>query len=197
VDSSGHPINYGPNGYGTGPCGAPGETVCGIRGIFSGNLATSPPNLGGGTAAGIVSGAGIIMPGELDCPTCLNHMIHVMATIGLANATTCNAFPVGKTGDGRGTLPHAILCEGGILQYTGDWTQLDPATHSAAVIALARALQLYGGMITDRGGTNSSPDSVSFYSDYNTVPSTKGIGDLLQHLAVFYGTARLTGETAP
>ena len=197
VDSSGHPINFGVNGYGTGVCGGAGQTVCGIRGIFSGNLATSAPNLGGSTAAGIVSGAGVIVPGELECPTCLNHMIQVLGTSQLVNATTCNAFPVGKNGDGGGTLPHAVLCEGGILQYTGDWTQLDPATHSTAVIALARALQLYGGMMTDQVGTSSSPDHVTFYADYDTAPNTTGIGDLMLHLAVFYGTTTLTGEIAP
>ncbi len=197
VDSSGHPMNFGVNGYGTGVCGGAGQTVCGIRGIFSGNLATSAPNLGGSTAAGIVSGAGVIVPGELECPTCLNHMIQVLGTSLLVNATTCNAFPVGKNGDGGGTLPHAVLCEGGILQYTGDWTQLDPATHSTAVIALARALQLYGGMVVDQVGTSSSPDHVTFYADYDTVPDTTGIGDLMLHLAVFYGTTTLTGEIAP
>lgn len=53
-----HPgTHVGLNGYGTGRCGGSNETVCGVRGIFSGNLAASDPTAGGSTAISIVSGA--------------------------------------------------------------------------------------------------------------------------------------------
>ena len=63
IDSNGHPINFGVNGYGAGPCGAPGETVCGIRGIFSGDLATRHPTWAAPGGRVVVSGAGDIVPG--------------------------------------------------------------------------------------------------------------------------------------
>jgi hypothetical protein len=129
------------------------------------------------------------VPGELDCPTCLNHAVQIAAADQLVNLATCNAIPAHKTGDGDHPLPAAVLCEGGVLWYSGDWTQLDPATHSPAVIALARALALYGGVITDQGGPNLP--TFSFYTDYNSPPPLTGIADLLRHLVVFYGSATL------
>lgn len=189
VNAAGHPINRPPYGYGSGPCGNKHQPPCGVRGVFAGNLRTSPPNLGGGTAAGIVSGAGDIVPGELDCATCLNHAVQVVAAASLVNRTTCDAFPVGKNGDGQGRLPAADLCEGGVLQYTGDWRALDPATHSPAVLALARALALYGGLITDQGG--SGQPGFTVYTDYDSAPPMQGAADLLRGLAVYYGHAQL------
>jgi len=189
VNSLGQPINFGVNGYGTGRCGGAGETVCGLRGIFSGNLATSAPNLGGATAAGLVAGAGDIMPGELDCTTCLNHTVLLVGSQDLINSATCDAFPTGKSGDGFAGLPQAVLCEGGVLVWTGDWTQLNPATHSTAVIALARALQIYGGLIVDQGGAGH--EGYSFYTDYNASPDMTGAADLNAALVVFYGTTTL------
>jgi len=189
VNSQGQPINFGVNGYGSGLCGGAGETVCGVRGVFSGNLATSAPNLGGATAAGLVAGAGDIMPGELDCATCLNHTVLLVGSPDLINSATCDAFPTGKSGDGFNALPQAVLCEGGVLAWTGDWTQLDPATHSTAVIALARALQLYGGLIVDQGGAGH--EGFSFYTDYDAPPDMTGAADLNVGLVVFYGTTTM------
>ncbi|HUX67797.1 MAG TPA: hypothetical protein VMV31_09940 [Terriglobales bacterium] len=132
----------------------------------------------GTTAAVITALAGDILPGELDCATCLNHALSVIVPGGLNSNQVGTAAPARKT---DGTMGGAIFREGAKLRF-------DPSVNvaalnaSTATKAILRALQLYGGAIVDQTGGKG----ISFYSALATQPDLAGINQIGQHLWIYY-----------
>ncbi|HUX66732.1 MAG TPA: hypothetical protein VMV31_04515, partial [Terriglobales bacterium] len=80
-----------------------------------------------------------------------------------------------------GTVGGAIFREGAKIRF-------DPSINVAtlgvpvATQAILRALQLYGGVITDQTGGSQ----ISFYSDLATAPSLTSLNLIGQHLFLYY-----------
>ena len=147
-----------------------------VGAIFTGNLATSN-GTPGSTAAGITGLAGDILPGELDCATCLNHALNA-AIPGLMNSSRMgHQFPATKT-DGRG---HGFFREGAKIRLDPrvDVSKLPASTAARAIL---RALQLYGGAITDQSGGTG----IGFYSALAAPPDLTGLDLIRQHLWIYY-----------
>ncbi|MGH9394063.1 MAG: hypothetical protein ACRD1E_07825 [Terriglobales bacterium] len=154
--------------------GVPNSTnVGGIRqGALTGN---GTP----GTTAALLTGlAGDIMPGELDCATCLNHALQVIVPGGMNSNLVGQQAPAAKT---DGSVSGAVFREGAKIRF-------DPAidvsglSASTAAKAILRALQLYGGVITDQSGGSG----ITFYSDLATAPDLGGLGQAGAHLFIYY-----------
>lgn len=154
--------------------GQPASTNVG--GIFEGSLyGNGTP---GTTAADITGLAGDILPGELNCATCLNHALSVIVPGGMNSNLVGHQAPAQKT---DGSVAGAIFREGAKIR-------LDPSINvatlnvSTAVKAIMRALQLYGGVITDQTGGSQ----ISFYSALPSPPDLTGINQIGQHLFIYY-----------
>ncbi|MGH9488774.1 MAG: fibronectin type III domain-containing protein [Terriglobales bacterium] len=132
----------------------------------------------GTTAAEITGLAGDILPGELDCVTCLNHALNVVVPV------TMNAPQKGDQGpitSSDGTVAGAVFREGAKIRFDPS-VDVSTLNASTAVKAILRALQLYGGLITDQTGA----DGILFYTDLPTQPDTTGINLIGQHLFIYY-----------
>lgn len=147
-----------------------------VGGIVSGNL--NGNGAPGTTAADLTGLAGDILPGELDCVTCLNHALSVIVPGSMNSNQVGQQAPASKT---DGSVSGAIFREGAKIRFdpSVDISQLQAST---AVKALMRALQLYGGVITDQTGGNA----IGFYSALATTPDQSGIKLILQHLWIYY-----------
>jgi hypothetical protein len=160
VDANGHP------------------TSTNVGQIVGGNLATS--NGTPGTTAAEISGlAGGIMPGELDCDTCLQHALNVVVPGSMNSNQVGTQAPAAKT---DGTVGGAIFREGAKLVF-------DPSVNvdalsgvSTAVKAIMKAMQKYGAVITDQTGGNG----IGIYTGLAKAPDLTGIGVINQHLLIFY-----------
>ena len=150
-------------------------TSTNVGGIVQGNV--SGNGNPGTTAANITGLAGDILPGELDCATCLNHALSVIVPGGMNSSQVSHQGPATKT-DGGGS---GIFREGAKIRF-------DPSVNvstlgvSVAVQAIMRALQLYGGVITDQTGGSQ----IAFYSSLPSNPSLSGINQIGQHLWIYY-----------
>lgn len=151
-------------------------TSTNVGGIFSGSL--DGDGTPGNTAALITGLAGDIMPGELDCETCLKHALSVIVP-GNMNSPQIGTQAPGNHTDGS--------VQGGIFREHAK-IRVDPSLNvdslqvSTAVKAIMKALQLYGGVITDQtGGTG-----ISFYSALPKQPDLTGINQIGQHLSIYY-----------
>lgn len=158
----------------SGPAGTPTSTNVGqiVRGNLGGN------GTPGTTAAAITSLAGDILPGELDCATCLNHALSVVVPVTMNSTQIGQQAPAAKT---DGTVPGAIFREGAKIRFDPsiDLTALNVSTATRAIL---RALQLYGGVISDQtGGT-----SVGFYSALAAPPDLTGLSVTGEHLWIYY-----------
>jgi hypothetical protein len=80
-----------------------------------------------------------------------------------------------------GSISGGIFQEGAKIQFD---PSIDVSTLSVStpVKAIMRALQLYGGLITDQTGG----PGVSFYSALPTQPDLTGINLIGQHLLIYY-----------
>ncbi len=145
--------------------------------IASGNLATSD-GTPGTTAAGITGLAGDIMPGELACATCLNHALNVVVPGAMNSPQVGTQAPARKT---DGTVPGAIFREGAKIRFDPS-VNVNALPVSVAVKALMRALQLYGGVITDQTGGNG----ITIYSALPSAPDLTGINEIGRHLLLYY-----------
>lgn len=132
----------------------------------------------GTTAANISGLAGDILPGELDCSTCLNHALNVIVPSTMNSSQLGHQAPASKTDGG---VPGAVFREGAKIRFDPG-IQVDSLPVSTAVKAVMRALQLYGGVITDQTGGNC----ISFYSALDTNPDLTGINQIGQHLFLYY-----------
>ena len=146
-----------------------------VGAIFSGTL---QGNGTPGTTAAFVTGlAGDILPGELDCVTCLNHAVLVIVP---------GSMDAPGVGD-QGPVYHYDGSVQGALFKEGEKIRFDPSidvntlTASTATKALIRALQLYGGLIIDQTGCNC----FGIYSALATTPDKTGMSLIGQHLLLY------------
>lgn len=132
-----------------------------------------------GTTAADISGlAGDILPGELDCDTCLNHALNVIVPGSM------NSSRIGKQASAKGTdgtVHGGIFCEGAKLRFDPS-IDVRSLNASTAVKAILRALQLYGGVITDQTGGNQ----IAFYTALPSRPDLTGLNLIGQHLLIYY-----------
>ena len=132
-----------------------------------------------GTTAAQISGlAGAIMPGELDCGTCLQHALSLIVP------GTMNSSALGHQAPAR----HTDGAEAGAIFREGAKLRLDPGVNvdsldaSTAVKAIMHALQQYGGVITDQSGGNG----IGIYTALDSPPDLTGIGEIAKHLQIYY-----------
>lgn len=132
-----------------------------------------------GTTAAVITGlAGDIMPGELDCATCLNHALQAVVPGGMNSGNVCKQAPAEKTDGGVGG---AIFCEGAKLRFDPS-INVDSLNVSTAVKAILHALQNYGAVITDQSGGNG----IAFYTALPKAPDLSGLGVIGQHMQIYY-----------
>ncbi|MGH9413382.1 MAG: hypothetical protein ACRD0Y_06535 [Terriglobales bacterium] len=132
----------------------------------------------GTTATAITGLAGDILPGELDCLTCLNHALNIIVPGAMNSNRLCHQAPAMGT---DGSVPGAIFCEGAKIRFDPS-VDLSTLQASTAVKAIMRALQLYGGVITDQSGGGT----ISCYTDLATQPDMTGSKLIGQHLWIYY-----------
>ncbi len=132
----------------------------------------------GTTAAGITGLAGDIMPGELDCTTCLNHALNIIVPDTMNSPIWGTQAPM--TGD-DGTVTGGLYREGAKIRFDPS-VNIDLLPASTAIKAIMRALQLYGGVITDQGG-GTGPRA---YTDLPVKPDMTGANLITQHLLIYY-----------
>ena len=132
-----------------------------------------------GTTAAVITGlAGDILPGELDCATCLNHALQAVVPGGMNSGNVCHQAPAEKTDGG---VSGAVFCEGAKLRFDPA-VNVDALNVSTAVKAILHALQNYGAVITDQTGGSS----VAFYTALPTKPDLSGFGIVGQHMLIYY-----------
>jgi hypothetical protein len=177
TDASGKPVSSTSSSCGSTTKGV--AYVC-VGQIKQGWYDTSSGNPG--TTAALISGlAGGIMPGELDCATCLNHALNIVVPSVQNTSQLGDQGPATHTDGGAAT---GVFREGAKIF-------LDPAyqiptnttTASIAVQAIMRSLQLYGGVVTDQTGCNTC---VVAYSSLATIPDMTGKDLITQHLFIAY-----------
>ena|GEM_PF-1878679 len=158
----------------TNAAGQPTSTNVGgvFKGLLSGN------GTPGTTAADISGLAGDILPGELDCETCLNHALSVIVPASLNSNLIGHQAPATHTDGGASG---AIFREGAKIRLDPS-VAVDALQASTAVKAILRALQLYGGVITDQTGGSQ----ISFYTALATAPDLTGLNLAGQHLWIYY-----------
>lgn len=148
-----------------------------VGGIVTGNLATSN-GTPGQTATEITGLAGDILAGELDCETCLQHALSVIVPSGMNSNQVGKQSPAVKT---DGSVPGAIFREGAKLRFDPS-VDVDSLSVSTAVKAIMKALQQFGGVITDQTGGAQ----IAFYSALASAPDLTGINQIGQHLLIYY-----------
>ena len=131
----------------------------------------------GTTAAGITGLAGDILPGELDCATCLNHALSIIVPGTMNSPQLGRQAPVQKT---DGSVGGAIFREGAKIRFDPS-IDVNSLPVSTAVKAVMRALQLYGGVITDQTGGHN----IGIYTALPTVPDVAGINQIAAHLFLY------------
>lgn len=152
-------------------------TSTNVGGIFTGSYTTGN-GTPGTTAANITGLAGDIMPGELDCTTCLNHALSV-AVPGSMNSNLVGTQSSATKTDG--SVQGGIFREGAKIRFDPS-INVDSLSASTAVKAIMKALQEYGGVITDQTGANS----MGIYTSLAAQPDLTGINQITQHLLIYY-----------
>ncbi len=147
-----------------------------VGGIFSGSL---DGNGTPGTTAAFITGlAGDIMPGELDCVTCLNHALLVIVPGSMNLPGVGDQGPVFHY---DGSVPGGIFREGAKIRFDPN-IDVNALNASIATKAVMRALQLYGGLIVDQTGA----DGIGFYTSLASPPDETGMNLIGQHLWIYY-----------
>lgn len=170
-----------------------------VGAIFEGSL--NGNGAPGTTAAAISGAAGAIMPGELDCGTCLNHAVLVTVPWWLNSDQFGNTQSPAEKTDGKSIADGGCgSIAGNVIFEEGAEIQFDPSIDvstlpniSTAGQALLRALQLYGGVLVDQGGNSSHScgqlgGGFGFYSSLATTPDL-GSGmssEAGAHLKIYY-----------
>jgi len=132
----------------------------------------------GTTAADLTGAAGDIMPGELDCADCLQHALSMIVPGNLNSPQVGTQAPVAKT---DGSVGGAIFREGAKIRLDPN-LNVDSLQASTAAKAVMKALQRYGGVITDQTGDSG----ILMYSDLATTPDTSGLDQIGGHLYLYY-----------
>ncbi|MGN6593664.1 MAG: hypothetical protein ACTHJX_12280, partial [Terriglobales bacterium] len=151
-------------------------TSTNVGGIARGSL--SGDGTPGHTASEITGLAGTIMPGELDCATCLKHALSLIVPSSMNSNLVGTQAPARKT---DGTVHGALFREGAKIRFD---PSIDVSTLNAstAVKAILRALQLYGGVITDQTGGSQ----IGIYTALAHAPDTTGMALIGSHLRIYY-----------
>lgn len=133
-----------------------------------------------GTTAAVITGlAGDILPGELDCATCLNHALQAVVPGSMNSGNVCKQAPAEKTDGG---VSGAIFCEGAKLRFDPS-INVDSLNVSTAAKAILHALQNYGAVITDQSGGNG----IAFYTALPSQPDLSGFNNIVgQHMLIYY-----------
>lgn len=132
-----------------------------------------------GTTAAQISGlAGSIMPGDLDCETCLQHALSLIVP-GTMNSSALGHQAPARHSDG--TVAGAVFREGAKLRLDPS-LNVDGLEASTAAKAIMHALQQYGGVITDQSGGNG----IGIYSALDSAPDLAGLGEIAKHLWIYY-----------
>ena len=147
-----------------------------VGAIFSGSL--NGNGTPGTTAAFITGLAGDIMPGELDCVTCLNHALLVVVPGSMNSPGVGDQGPVFHY---DGSVPGAVFREGAKIRFDPN-IDVNTLNASTATKAVMRALQLYGGLIVDQTGAMG----VGFYTSLASPPDETGMNLIGQHLWIYY-----------
>ncbi|MGH9478742.1 MAG: hypothetical protein ACRD1A_05895 [Terriglobales bacterium] len=132
----------------------------------------------GTTAAAITGLAGDILPGELDCDTCLRHALNVVVPGASNSPQVGTQAPAAKT---DGQAAGAVFREGAKLRLDPA-VDVDSLNASTAAKAILHALQDYGAVITDQTGG----DAIGLYSALATAPDLSGLQQALPHLWIYY-----------
>ncbi|MGH9466063.1 MAG: hypothetical protein ACRD1Y_01790 [Terriglobales bacterium] len=132
----------------------------------------------GTTASEITAVAGDILPGELDCDTCLHHALSVVVPGGMNGPLVGTQAPAVKT---DGTVAGGIFREGAKIRFDPS-VDISTLNASTAVKAILRALQLYGGVIVDQTGSTH----FGINTTLATQPDLTGINLIGQHLLLYY-----------
>ncbi|MGH9519867.1 MAG: hypothetical protein ACRD2D_09450, partial [Terriglobales bacterium] len=134
--------------------------------VVEGDLSSSD-GAPGTTASGLSGLAGDILPGELDCDTCLQHALSVVVPSALDSPQTGSQAPARKT---DGSVPGAIFRDGAKIRLDPSFN-VDGLQASVAVKAVLHALQRYGAVITDQ----TSGNTLGFYSALGRTPDLSGL----------------------
>lgn len=145
--------------------------------VVEGDL-TSSDGAPGTTASGLSGLAGDILPGELDCDTCLRHALSVVVPSALNSPQTGSQAPARKT---DGSEPGAIFRDGAKIGLDPSFN-VDGLQASTAVKAILHALQRYGAVVTDQ----TSGDTLGFYSALGQTPDLSGLQPAAAHLFLYY-----------
>lgn len=99
----------------------------------------------------------------------------------MMSPNVCTAAPASHT---DGSVSGAVFCEGAKIRMDPS-IDIDSLTASPAAKAIMKALQLYGGIITDQSSCSSC---MTFYSDLSTSePDLTGLGsNFLAHIWIYY-----------
>lgn len=157
--------------------GAGQPTSTDVGQVAEGDLSASN-GTPGTTGSGLSGLAGDILPGELDCATCLQHALSVVVPSALNSPQTAGQAPAVKT-DGK--------TAGAIFRY-GAKIGLDPGFDvdglqaSAAAKAILHALQKYGAVVTDQ----TSGNNLGLYSALAQTPDLSGLQAAVPHLILYY-----------
>lgn len=147
-----------------------------VGGIRSGSLdGNGTP---GDTATDITGLAGDILPGELDCATCLNHALLAIVPGTMNSPQLGTQAPANNT---DGSVPGAIFREGAKLRL-GPSLDLSTLHASTAALAIMRALQLYGAVICDQSGATG----IAFYTALPSQPDLSGLNQIGQYMLIYY-----------
>lgn len=151
-------------------------TTTNVGEIRSGSLDGN--GIPGTTAANLTGLAGDILPGELDCSDCLQHALSVIVPGTMNSPQLGHQAPISQS-DGK--VAGAIFREGAKIQLDPN-LDVDALQASTAAKAVMKALQRYGGVITDQTGGAG----ISFYSALGTTPDLTGLDQIGGHLLLFY-----------
>ncbi len=147
-----------------------------VGGIFSGSL--NGNGTPGTTAAYVTGLAGDILPGELDCVTCLNHALLIVVPESMNAPGTGGQGPVFHSDGG---VPGAVFKEGAKIRFDPS-INVNSLDASTATKAILRALQLYGGLIVDQTGSGGA----GIYTALASPPDATGMNLIGQHLWIYY-----------
>ena len=150
--------------------------------ILAFSLDSSNGAPGGCTASGLTGLAGDILPGELATGAAVPHALSVIVPGAMNRPGACPETPATHS---DGTVSGAVFCEGAKLRMDPA-VGVDALTASPAAKAIMKALQRYGGIITDQ---SDCARCLGFYSDLRgPAPDLTGLApNLLAHLWIYYG----------
>lgn len=157
--------------------GAGQPTSADVGQVAEGDLSASN-GTPGTTASGLSGLAGDILPGEMDCPTCLQHALSVVVPSSMNSPQTASQAPATKT---DGQAAGAIFRDGAKIRLDPN-LDVNGLNASIAVKAILHALQQYGAVVSDQ----TSGNTLGFYSALARTPDLSGLQAAIPHLLLYY-----------